>query len=141
MSPTIYGVGTGHFNKLSIQAPGFIRTALKLGKTFVIGNGKGTWDYVHIADLTKLYEIVLQKILKGEEGKIPSGEQGILFSESGRFLWRDFSQGIADALHTLGALKTKEVEEVDVTTAAEKLGWDSLTAELAYASKYVTFLE
>jgi hypothetical protein len=32
MSPTIYGVGSGLYNKLSIQIPTLIRSALKAGR-------------------------------------------------------------------------------------------------------------
>ena len=83
MSPTIYGLGTGLFNKLSIQIPVMIRAFIKSGQPEVIGEGKGQWDYVHVADLARLYEILLVKILKGEE--IPTGEKGILFSGTGRY--------------------------------------------------------
>ena len=32
MSPTIYGIGTGLFNRTSLQIPGLIRSAIKRGK-------------------------------------------------------------------------------------------------------------
>jgi nucleoside-diphosphate-sugar epimerase len=87
MSPTIYGFGTGLFNKLSIQIPALLRAAIKAGQVKMIGEGKGQWDYVHVTDLAKLYEILLVKILKGEE--IPTGEKGILFSGTGRYSWAE----------------------------------------------------
>jgi nucleoside-diphosphate-sugar epimerase len=136
MPPTIYGVGTGLFNKLSIQVPTLIRTALKLGHAIVIGEGKGIWDYVHVVDLAKLYELLVLKIITAEE--IPRGEKGIVFAGTGRYQWIELSQGIADALFKLGAIETKEIEHLDLRTAAEKLGsLDLLIAELGFASKYV----
>jgi nucleoside-diphosphate-sugar epimerase len=133
MSPTIYGVGSGKFNKLSIQGPRLIRASLKAGQAFVIGDGKGVWNYVHIDDLADLYVILLQKILDGE--KVPAGEQ-ILFSETGTFSWIDLSQGIADALHRLGAIKTADVKQVTLEDAAGHLfGGNLLVTEVSFSSK------
>lgn len=140
MSPTIYGVGTGLFNQLSIQVPNLIRSAVEAGQSEVLGDGKGIWDYVHIADLVDLYVLLLKRVLAAEQ--IPSGEDGILFSSSGRYVWQDLAQGIADALFQLGAVKTREVKQIDIAEAAGK--WSSgveLRAELGFASKYVSLLE
>jgi nucleoside-diphosphate-sugar epimerase len=134
MSPTIYGVGTGLFNKLSIQIPSLIRLALKDGQVPVIGEGKGVWDYVHIADLADLYDLLVRKIIAGEH--IPSGERGIFFSATGRYSWLELSQRIADALFALKAIKIDKVNSIDLPTAGEKLGSPTLLyTELGYASK------
>lgn len=134
MPPTIYGIGTGRFNKLSIQVPNLIRAALKAGQAFVIGEGKGVWDYVHISDLAKLYELLLLKIITGED--LPSGERGIIFSGTGRYQWIEISNSIADALFKLGAIKTKEIRALDLSTAAEMMvGGNEQIAELGFASK------
>lgn len=110
MSPTIYGEGTGKFNRSSIQAPTLIRTAVKLGQAVVLGEGTGVWDSVHIADLTPLYELLLYKVISGE--KIPSGKQGIYFSETGDYSWKQLSQAIADELFKQGFIKTNEVKSI-----------------------------
>jgi nucleoside-diphosphate-sugar epimerase len=138
MSPTIYGVGTGLFNKISIQVPALIRAALKAGQAQVIGEGKGVWDYVHIRDLANLYQLLLTKIIAGEQ--IPSGEKGILFSATGRFSWFELSQGVANALFALKAIETSDVHSLDISTASEKLGGLALlNTELGFASKYVAY--
>jgi nucleoside-diphosphate-sugar epimerase len=134
MSPTIYGVGTGLFNKLSIQVPTIIRAALKEGQVDVIGEGKGIWDYVHIADLAALYKLVFDKIVAGEE--VPTGEKGFLFSSTGRFTWFELSSRVADALFKLGAIKADVVRRMDLEEAAKE--WSGglvLRAELGFASK------
>ena len=81
MSPLIYGIGTGHFNKLSIQIPTIVRAAMKVRQIEVLGEGKSIWDHVHVEDLARLYEILVVKILAEEE--LSSGKMGIYFSESG----------------------------------------------------------
>lgn len=136
MSPLIYGLGSGHFNRLSIQVPSMIRTALKTKQAEVIGDGMGEWDHVHIDDLVSLYELIVAKIVAGEE--IPSGEQGFYFSENGRHCWRDLAQGVGDALLATGRIGKAEVQSINLEEGAERwTGGDGLFAELAYASKYV----
>ncbi|TVY56105.1 Uncharacterized protein LCER1_G001958 [Lachnellula cervina] len=133
MSPTIYGVGNGLFNKLSIQVPKLLRASIKAGQSEMIGEGKGVWDYVHVADLARLYELLLNTVLKGEE--LPSGEKGILFSATGRYSWAELASGIGGALAEVGAIKTSEVKSISLSEAAEKWwGGSELIVELAFAS-------
>jgi len=136
MPPAIYGIGTGEFNKLSIQVPRLIRAAIKDGYASMIGEGKGVWSYVHISDLARLYELVLMRVLKGEE--VPSGKQGILFTGTGRFEFAELSKGIAGALKSLGVLGSEEVRSLGIREAAEKLwGGEEVLVELAWGSKCV----
>lgn len=58
MSPAIYGVGTGLFNKVSVQVPAMVRMALMMGRSMVIGDGDGVWDHVHVEDTAALYRVV-----------------------------------------------------------------------------------
>ncbi|OGM46626.1 NAD dependent epimerase/dehydratase family protein [Aspergillus bombycis] len=116
MAPTIFGIGTGPVNRLSIQIPTLIRRALQYGHAVVIGDGQAEWDHVHIADLVTLFELVLVKVLKGEN--VPYGAQGLLFAETGRHTWMDVSRGIAAAGSELGLLATDEVRGVSLPEAA-----------------------
>ena len=134
MSPTIYGVGSGTFNKLSIQVPTMIRSAIKSGQAITIGEGKGVWDYVHIADLARLYELLILKVIAGEQ--LPTGEAGILFSATGRYTWRELSENIAKSLLTVGAITTDVVRSVDLEDATEIYQRSSLLhTELGFSSK------
>jgi nucleoside-diphosphate-sugar epimerase len=134
MSPTIYGTGSGLFNRSSIQLPNIIRTALKTGQVSVIGAGDGVWDAVHMEDLELLYELLLSKVLSGEE--IPSGHKGIYFSETGDFTWMSLAQGLAEEMYRQGALPTADVKQMTLEEGA-KLWANNLIqyAELGYASK------
>jgi len=121
MSPLIFGTGTGEFNKLSIQIPALTRFALQKGYAVQAGDGKGIWNRVHIADLAKLYQIVLDKILAGGED-VPFGKRGIIFSEAGSYSWGELAQGIADAAFKAGKIPTREVKSVGVKEMAEAFG-------------------
>lgn len=134
MSPTIYGLGTGLFNKKSIQLPTIIRTAIKKGQVDVIGEGTGAWDAVHIQDLATLHELLLAKVLQGED--IPSGKEGIFFSETGDYTWMQLAEGLANELHRQGILKTADVGHLSLQEAAKEWGSGSPQyAELRFASK------
>jgi nucleoside-diphosphate-sugar epimerase len=139
MSPTIYGLGSGFFNRLSIQIPTLIRAAIAQGHAAVIGTGAGRWDAVHISDLVLLYEIVLAKIL-GDDSTIPQGEMGILFSEALEFTWRELAEDVAKAGAKLGALKSDKVQEISLEPGSRLWsGGDLQLAELGFASKSVFF--
>ena len=110
VSPTIYGMGSGLLNGSSIQLPTLVRAALKTGQFGVIGAGVGVWDAVHIEDSVLLYELLLSKVISGED--IPSGRKGIYFSETGDYTWMSLAQGIACEMYKQGALQTADVKQL-----------------------------
>ncbi|KAI1470470.1 NAD(P)-binding protein [Daldinia caldariorum] len=111
-SPTIYGRGTGLFNKTSVQVPALVRAVLELKKGVVLGDGKGVWDHVHVEDLADLYLLVVERIIaQGGEG-VPSGKKGIIFSGNGRHQWLDVAQGVADAAFAEGLIPSNKVESI-----------------------------
>ena len=112
MSPTIYGIGTGAFNKSSIQVPAYAGVTLKTGNGVVVGEGKGIWDNVHVEDLAELYEIVLLNILEKGGADLPFGKKGIIFSGSARHTWRELAEGVAEAAYKAGKIKSPEVKSV-----------------------------
>ena len=135
MSPTIYGLGSGHFNRSSIQLPILIRSALQTGHVSVLGPGHGAWDAVHIDDLVLLYELLLAKILNGDQD-VPSGTKGIFFSETGDFTWAQLAEGLAKAMKKQGLVETDEVKYLTLKEAADL--WsdgNESHVELGFASK------
>ncbi|TQV93065.1 hypothetical protein V2A60_003623 [Cordyceps javanica] len=146
MSPTIYGIGSGLFNRTSIQIDAIIRAAQRDGVTTVIGAGKAHWDHVHIEDLARLYELLLARVLAvtgasapggaGAGDLPPSNKRGIYFNETGHHSWREVSERVAAAGKQVGRLATAEVREETLEAASPKLG-KTLTpfvAELGFSS-------
>jgi nucleoside-diphosphate-sugar epimerase len=133
MSADIYGKGTGEFNTLTIQVPGLIRSAIREGQGWAIESGNGVWNHVHVTDLALLYEIILSKLLIGEA--LPSGENGLLFSENGEHTWSEIAKGIAEAGFKLGKLKTDKVKSLSLEEASTTLGWGNIQwTESGFAS-------
>ena len=135
MSPLIYGQGTGSFNKISIQIPTLTRGALKIGQAFVLGDGKAIWDYVQIADLIPFYELLLTKVLSGQD--LPCNEKGIYFTETGTFSWMELSEGIARAGKQLGAWENEEVKHLTLEESGPLTRFPTTFLELGLASKSV----
>lgn len=132
MPPTIYGIGSGFFNRTSIQIDAIMRAAKRQGFTTVIGEGKGQWDHVHMEDLAKLYELVLSRILKGDE--LPSNRKGIYFSETGNHTWREVSERIAKTGKEAGFLSSDEVREQTLENSAKAIEKTLHVADLGFAS-------
>ncbi|PYI32478.1 NAD dependent epimerase/dehydratase family protein [Aspergillus indologenus CBS 114.80] len=133
MAPTIYGQGTGPFNRYSIQLPTMIADAVSSGAVSVVEQGNTIWSHVHVQDVAGLHVTLLQKICT--EVEIPSGRRGIYFCETGEHTHREFSERLARAAHELGVLPTADVKEITLDQAGEKLALGSVSrAELSFAA-------
>lgn len=100
----------------------------------VLGDGNGVWDTVHIDDLMLLYELLLAKVLEGEN--VPSGKQGIFFSETGDFTWLSLSQGLADSMQKQGLIKSNVVNHLTLQEAADQWANGATQyVELGFGSK------
>ncbi|KAF5721335.1 hypothetical protein FGLOB1_303 [Fusarium globosum] len=94
-----YGRGTGECRKLSVNIPALIRTSIKL-KTVHKFDQDSTPGNVHISDLTDLYILILNKILKEEP--IAVGTDRYFFSIAHRISWWKIMDKIAEGLYARG---------------------------------------
>ncbi|KAJ5345716.1 NAD dependent epimerase/dehydratase family protein [Penicillium brevicompactum] len=133
MAPTIFGLGTGPFNRSSIQLPAMIADAVKSGAVSVVSEGKTIWSHVHVQDVASLHMTLLEHICT--ESQIPSSRKGIYFCETGEHSHREFSEMLSKATHELGVVPTAEVKEITLQQAGDKLALGSLLrAELSFAA-------
>lgn len=137
MAPKIFGMGTGPFNKLSIQLPQMIRVALKSGQAELIGDGQGVWSHIHVEDLAMLYETIIQKIIIQKQG-IPSGKSGVYFATSGEDTWESNALEIGKVGKDLGRFSTSDIRHVTLDEGAERwAGGSNSLAEVGFCSKSV----
>lgn len=120
MSPIIYGIGTGLFNKTSIQTY-YMNAIMGIGRAVVVGDGAGAWDHVHVEDLADLYKIVTLEILEGDGKSVPTGKKGIIFSANGRHSWAEQAQDIADACYAEGAIQERTVTRLSLEEGTKTL--------------------
>lgn len=134
MSPTIYGLGTGHFNRLTIQCPRQIKASYTVGKAEYVGDGAGVWDFVHVLDLARLYELVMLDWIEGSR-QVPVGEKGFVFSGTGTFRWKEVAERIASTGVELGFFSTADTRSIGLKEAAMKwTNGDEQLCELGFAS-------
>lgn len=127
MPPTIYGVGTGAFNRLSIQVLAIMRAARRDGfTTLVRGARDQEWGHVHVTDLALLYELILARALESSSSSSspppPSGRKGLYFAVTGHHSWGEVADRVAREGHRLGYVASAEVREVPLADAGGPLG-------------------
>ncbi|QGI69862.1 hypothetical protein CEK26_002194 [Fusarium fujikuroi] len=96
---SIDGRGTGECRKLSVNIPALIRTSIRL-KTVHKFDRDSTPGNVHISDLTDLYILILNKILKEEP--IAVGTDRYFFSIAHRISWWKIMDKITEGLYARG---------------------------------------
>ncbi|KAF2643543.1 NAD(P)-binding protein [Massarina eburnea CBS 473.64] len=123
--PVVYGRGTGPYNKLSVLFPLFIKAAIDL-KTVHQFAENITINNVHISDLTTLYALLVQSIVRGD--KIASGEEGYYFGIAHNTDWHDIQSRIAGLLASRGLVTSSEVR----LWPSDQYASDALGYPLAY---------
>ncbi|KAJ3535359.1 hypothetical protein NM208_g1129 [Fusarium decemcellulare] len=119
--PMVYGRGYGKWRKLSVNIPAFIRTSIKL-KTVYKFDQEGSPPACHISDMSALFVLLLEKILRGES--VPHGEEGYYFAMAHRSPYWKVMEGLAKGLYSRG-LVTEPTVQVwpDDDMASENLGF------------------
>lgn len=110
---TIWGIADSIFVKEglqkpnSVQIPGRIELAVKLGRAVYVGKGQNLWSHVHIDEVGKFYSILFDAIISGNPPA--SGRKGFYFLESGEYKQLNAVEAIAKALHSRGKIASPEV--------------------------------
>lgn len=111
---TIYGVGDGPVNKISIQIPHLVRAAVKFKQPVYVGKGTNLWNNVHITDLVQLYNLVLKLALSVRAGKAPRPETfaNFYFGSTAVHEWGDIARKIGPILLKKGKVEKAEARSV-----------------------------
>lgn len=123
---TIYGVGRGPIKNRSLQIPFLTEAIIKRGKAFTVLEGNNIWDNVHITDLAKAYDVLIEEALKLDGGKSSWGKEGYYFVESAEHRWKDVVAELAKIAHQKGAIKSADVEKLSVEDAIAVHPWAPL---------------
>lgn len=107
--------------------------SLKEKQMWIVGDGKGVKQHIHIEDAAAVYELVLRRVIEGLG--VPSSESSIIFVENGQHSWNDAAEAIASVGKKLGVLDTEQVKQLTLEEAAKTLGTEDINyVEVAYAS-------
>ncbi|GAA5906928.1 hypothetical protein JCM6882_000004 [Rhodosporidiobolus microsporus] len=100
LPPTIYGVGSGPFNRISIQVPGWAKRVVK-DKKFTTWGGHRHWNNIHIKNLVTAYLTLLSHL-----EQTSSAPPLYIIAETGEHVWKD-----------IGVVLKKELEARDLLPA------------------------
>lgn len=117
--PTIHGIGTGPFKRISQQIPKLISTYIKYGKAATLGKGLNVWNNVHVEDLGDFFALLLQKAL---EGKASVGKEGFYFCESGEHQLKDVVAKVGEVLYKRKLISQAEPVQWTTEEVNEHLG-------------------
>lgn len=96
-APNIYGPGRGTGNQRSVQMPELAKVTLQRKKGLQVGEGLSTWGNVHVRDLSRLFVLLVERAVKGDEDDRVWGENGIYIAateEMVSHLHRPFSSAL-----------------------------------------------
>ncbi|TVY81723.1 hypothetical protein LSUE1_G002121 [Lachnellula suecica] len=132
--PLIFGPGTGLFTLGIGQVHQMTQLALKNNKAVMLGTGSGTWNRVHILDLSHLFFLLVEAILD-QKLHLPSGKTGYYFAENGFQSWKSIAENIGQIGHQFGAFETDEVVRIELQEVADEFyGGNLIDAEAVLGS-------
>jgi nucleoside-diphosphate-sugar epimerase len=119
--PTVYGEGTGLFNRHSVQIPIIIRRALDAKKVTMVGPGLNAWNAVHVEDLADAYVLIFKAAL---EGKADVGKDGGFYfvADGNEYEAKSLNQHIANALFKKGVISDNSVTQISVEEDEKSVG-------------------
>jgi nucleoside-diphosphate-sugar epimerase len=131
--PTIYGLGRGPSSGRGRQVYELASFILKEQYCPRIGKGLARWNNVHVYDLSRVFELLVQAALDpsmNENSEI-WGAHGYYFTEDGEHVWGDLSVAIGEEAFKQGYIKgTPDLREWSIREAVnspagfEAASWD-----------------
>ncbi|KAJ0164771.1 hypothetical protein CTA2_236 [Colletotrichum tanaceti] len=121
--PTIYGEGRGPISGRGRQVYELAFFILKQKFSPRIGKGLSRWNNVHIHDLSKVFELLVDAALdpsRKDDAEL-WGAHGYFFTENGEHIWGDLSETIGQEVHKQGFVKdaAPEVRELSYDEAVK----------------------
>ncbi|KAM5375223.1 hypothetical protein ACJZ2D_006175 [Fusarium nematophilum] len=143
LPPDIYGRGTGLVGQHTPQLFDLVKGAIDAGHPEYVGDVKGGAGHVHIEDLASLFEVMVQRVLKGED--VSAGREGLFFSETGYHDWFDVAKSIGQVGVSRGVLRSAEPASIMVDEAARKyresMGGDEEITRLSFCQRNKTIVQ
>lgn len=105
--PTIYGLGRGPTSGRGRQVYELASFILKEQYCPRIGKGLSRWNNVHVHDLSKVFELLVQAALDPSARNNPEiwGARGYYLTENGEHVWGDLSAAIGEEAFRQGLMK------------------------------------
>ncbi|KAF2649883.1 hypothetical protein K491DRAFT_609882 [Lophiostoma macrostomum CBS 122681] len=99
---TVYGKGSGVWNRLSVVMPNYISGAISQGAVYKFAKNTKV-SGVHISDLTSLYALIIKRILHSDPPA--SGTKGYYFALAHDLIWWEVLDNLAASMKARGLVK------------------------------------
>lgn len=109
LPPTIYGLGTGPFNRLSIDVPAWIRESLKEGQVKLYGEEHYIWNDIHIRNLVQAYLKLLEVLVNSTE----QPEELYAIAETNQHNWHELGHNLHSLLKARGLIESERPVKAD----------------------------
>ncbi|KAM0193333.1 hypothetical protein ACHAPI_007645, partial [Fusarium lateritium] len=110
--PIIYGQGRGPGNQRSMQIPDLAKAVLERKRGIRVGAGESRWGNIHIADLSRIFLLLVEKAAEGNQDGNIWGPNGVFFTGAGELSFHDISRRVAIAANDFNLIPSEEVDEV-----------------------------
>lgn len=84
--PIIYGQGRGPGNQRSMQIPDLARAVLNRKRGVRVGAGESRWGNIHLADLSRIFLLLVEKAAEGNQDDDIWGANGVFFTGAGELV-------------------------------------------------------
>lgn len=121
VGPHFYGTGRGPINTRSMQAPDIVKATLKLNEGFRLEEGKNSWSYLHVQDLSDLIVLLIEAAVDSKTEKL-WGHDGIYIPENGSMEFGELNAKIASEAHKQGLIPDPSITKVVDAKEADTLG-------------------
>lgn len=100
---------------------------LRLQKGPIIGAGQSIWNNVHVHDLSDVYALLVDAALAGRTDDGLWGAKAYYLTENGEHCWGELARATAETAAKLGFLSEAKAEPIDLESAKEYAGFESLS--------------
>ena len=119
----ITGQGRGPISGHGRQAYTLASTVLKTKKAPIIGPGKARWTYVHIADLSSVFLLLVDSAVSRSSDPQIWGPNGYFLTETGEHYWAELAEEMARYASGKGYIpKTENMRQVLSEEEAMEIG-------------------
>jgi nucleoside-diphosphate-sugar epimerase len=93
----------------------------------IIGQGKSRWNNVHVADLSDVFLLLVEKAVAGDTSEELWGPKGYIFTENGEHIWSDLARHIGKEAEKLGLAKDLKDDSLDKDEALKQAGFEAVS--------------
>jgi nucleoside-diphosphate-sugar epimerase len=93
----------------------------------VVGQGKARWNNVHVADLSEVFRLLVNKAISKDTDPEIWGPKGYMFTENGEHTWTELSKVVANAALKKGYISEPKEYSLSKDEALEQAGFEAVS--------------